>query len=634
MRWLRYFWPYVWFVYSFTGIGRGQTLADLFDTSKLQEIRLEMSTDSWKLLHDNYMENTYYHCDVRWRDMVLPNSGVRSRGTGSRNPIKPALAIDFSKYDSGQRLLGLKSLILRNFLQDPSMMHEVLTLKMFEKMGLPYERTAWARLYVNGEYVGLYQLVEPIDSRFLRVHFGEDTGYLYEFNWVGVPYHFEYLGEDPALYVPGMFEPKNHEDDPQAEVLVEWIRQANEASDDQFAALMNQYVDLPVFLTHLAVEQYVSEFDGLLGFAGMTNFYLYRRTADNRFVFLVWDKDNSFHDWQTSVWNDTAQNVLIRRALAVPLFRQRYLEALHHTAEVAGSENGWLAEQWRHGYAVIREAAREDRFKVRNIGDGKFVLASNEDFEEANGFLQTYFSLRTGAVNAELVTAGFSHQANTPDLQATAASGYSAEATVLSPGSLARLHMTSGMTLTESASALPLPRTLAGISLRIGSWSAPLVSVTPGEVIWQVPWEVPLGPQMLCVAWNGRESQEIVVDVHPNQPEVARAFHASWLAVDATHPALAGETLVLYLTGLGNPLEKPLTGMPAPADRTVAINDAVTVTADGKPVKVVFTGLAPGLVGLQVTIVQWPDVRFAGKLVPLILTVNGEAGKEYWVPVS
>ena len=50
-----------------------------------------------------------------------------------------------------QKFLGLKSMVLRNNTQDPSNLHEILSLSFFRRMGLLAPRKAQARLFVNNE---------------------------------------------------------------------------------------------------------------------------------------------------------------------------------------------------------------------------------------------------------------------------------------------------------------------------------------------------------------------------------------------------------------------------------------------------------------------------------------------------
>ena len=58
------------------------------------------------------------------RNQIVRNVGIRSRGMGSRSGIKPGLRVDFDRYTTDQKFLGLKSFILRNNTQDASNMRE------------------------------------------------------------------------------------------------------------------------------------------------------------------------------------------------------------------------------------------------------------------------------------------------------------------------------------------------------------------------------------------------------------------------------------------------------------------------------------------------------------------------------
>jgi spore coat protein CotH len=77
------------------------------------------------------------------------------------------------------------------------MMHERVSMELFRKMGLPAPRETHAKLYVNGDYVGLYTIVESIDKPFLRDRYGEDSGYLYNYQWQDA-FFFEDRGPDPC----------------------------------------------------------------------------------------------------------------------------------------------------------------------------------------------------------------------------------------------------------------------------------------------------------------------------------------------------------------------------------------------------------------------------------------------------
>ena len=60
-----------------------QTASDFYSESEIQDIHLQVHPDDWAALKQNYLENTYYQAQFRWRDITLPSVGIRSRGSGS-----------------------------------------------------------------------------------------------------------------------------------------------------------------------------------------------------------------------------------------------------------------------------------------------------------------------------------------------------------------------------------------------------------------------------------------------------------------------------------------------------------------------------------------------------------------------
>src|SRR5262245_3604986 len=79
-----------------------------FDDTVVHEIRLAINTKDWNTLKSNYLLNDYYPCDFKWGSVTVRNVGIRSRGTGSRSGVKPGLRVDFDRYTTNQKFLGLK----------------------------------------------------------------------------------------------------------------------------------------------------------------------------------------------------------------------------------------------------------------------------------------------------------------------------------------------------------------------------------------------------------------------------------------------------------------------------------------------------------------------------------------------
>jgi len=348
--------------------------APLFNGSVLHDLRLTMKPDDWDTLKARFMWDTYYPADFEWRGVKVPMVGIRSRGQGSRNPVKPSIRIDFNRYHEEQRFLGLNALILANAAQDPAMLNRRLSMAVFSRVGLPASRVVHARVFVNGEYVGLYEAVEAVEKPFLARVFGRDgdarkrdEGYLFEYKWE-TDYQWTYLGPDLASYAP-LFELQTRQMDAPSLVygpIEDMIRTINEVSDADFEPEVGRYLHLQLFIRHLAVERFISDIDGFLGDWGPNNFYLYRFDGGTLAAIIPWDKDSTFYDLLDDIYKGFDRSVLGQRILALPALRRYYLESLLGCAasvvepDAPDSPVSWFEAELLRQRAQILEAARAD----------------------------------------------------------------------------------------------------------------------------------------------------------------------------------------------------------------------------------------------------------------------------------
>ena len=383
-----------------------------FDDTVLHEIRLVINSKDWQSLQIHYLDNTYYPCDFRWRDQVVRNIGIRSRGTGSRSGVKPGLRVDFDRYTTDQKFLGLKSFILRNQTQDASNMHERLSMLLFRRLGLPASREAHTKVFINNQYDGLYTIVESVDKTFLQETFNENDGYLYKYDYPtdAQPYYFEDRGSEPGAYVPLPFKPETHETDPRPEFIVQLVQAINQTSDAAFRTVMAEYLDLKKFVQHVAVETFVADNDGFHSdYGGMNNYYLYQFQGKKLFTFIAWDKSEAFKSgYEYDIWHNikngphAGKNRLMKRALAFPDLYNAYLDTLLDCVRSAGEQAagvtggpGWLEREVRREYEQIRDAALADSTKP----------FANDEFERAVSDLGVFARRRGDFVTAAVTAA-------------------------------------------------------------------------------------------------------------------------------------------------------------------------------------------------------------------------------------
>jgi spore coat protein CotH len=367
-----------------------QTADDVFDAGTLHEIRLLINSKDLDLLRINFADNTYYPADLVWGSQRVRNVGIRSRGSGSRNGGKLGLRVDFDRYTSDQRFAGLASLALDNLVQDPSMVRERVAMSFFNRIGVPAPRESFCRLFINNEYHGVYAIVEEIEPPFVARTLGEDSGYLFEYHWVS-----EFRGQDLgdiSAYKP-LFEPRNHENDADSVIygaIADLFREAA-TSDATTRQRIEQFLDIPSFIVQIAAENFLAENDGVLGYAGMNNLYLYRLAGTTQQRVLPWDKDNTFLQTDFPITIRLDDNALSRQLLASDDLKALYFETLDRCARVA-ADGDWLFNEIATAAALIADAAHQDTRK----------FFSNDEFDAGVEFLKGFAVERPGFVLASL----------------------------------------------------------------------------------------------------------------------------------------------------------------------------------------------------------------------------------------
>lgn len=160
---------------------------------------------------------------------------------------------------------------------------------------------------------------------------------------------------------------------------------------------------------------------------------------------------------------------------------------------------------------------------------------------------------------------------------------------------------------TDSATTIPLPSSLIGTQVFINNVASPLIFVSPSQINAQVPCEVtpnssvndfvqvgsfpgPLEVLQIQAAAPG------VFSVTQNGVGAGAILHANFTLVDSISPVVAGETILIFCTGLGETVSPQIqTGEAGNGQLTL---QTPTVTIGGQSAEVVFAGAAPGFVGL------------------------------------
>ena len=180
----------------------------------------------------------------------------------------------------------------------------------------------------------------------------------------------------------------------------------------------------------------------------------------------------------------------------------------------------------------------------------------------------------------------------------------------IAPGELLTLYGTglSNDPQLEIASVVPLPTTLAGVQVMINGVAAPLYYVSPGQISAIVPYSTTTAVAQIQVIDNGAPSNIVTAFTSKTAPGIftvpsgglgaGAVLHSDYSLVTENHPALVGETVSVFLTGLGAVIPAIPDGSAAPTGPYSLTVSTITAYVAGIQASVGYAGLAPGSAGL------------------------------------
>jgi hypothetical protein len=259
----------------------------LFAQSIVPEYHVEMSSAEWAALHDEFVNRVaredagldphpYHPVTLRYvggsEQAEVPDVLLRLKGASSwlqtldldDNP-KMQFVIAFNEIDPKGRFMGVRKVELDMPRTDRTFIKQRLALSYLREAGVPAQCANNARMYINGEYYGLYTHIERLDKEFIQRHWPD--------------------ADDGDLWKAGR-EIKTNED------TFDWRRIDDLWHVPDFAAFA-ELADVEASLYEWAAEAVVGDADGY--YNGRANFYLYDHPTRG-FLWIPHDIDTAFDD--------------------------------------------------------------------------------------------------------------------------------------------------------------------------------------------------------------------------------------------------------------------------------------------------------------------------------------------------
>ena len=305
---------------------------EIYDLTKIQDIKITIDDPIW----DNKL-NAYKKQGKEKRligkvsinGMSYDSVGVRYKGNSSffntrkTGSTKLPFNVKINYIKKNQSLPGgYKTLKLSNVFRDPSYLREVLSYEIAGNyMAAPVAN--FARVYVNGDYLGLYNSTESVDDKFLKENFGDNKGVLIKCDpaWKAIPLAdcpnnekatLKYLGPDSTCY-KNSYELKT--DKGWAELMA-FTKTLNVAPEK-----IEQILNVDAALWMLAFDNILVNLDSYLGRL-CHNYYMYQDSM-GRFNPIVWDMNMSFGGFRFDGTNKSLDDAGLQRLSPLLHFKSK-----------------------------------------------------------------------------------------------------------------------------------------------------------------------------------------------------------------------------------------------------------------------------------------------------------------------
>ena len=287
----------------------------VFDQSVIRKYRFTVNADSLRYLNTyGYREefipaelsvdgNNEGKIGIRYKgsNYTLPRcffpNGDTARGAPNKTCAKISYKLKFTQYIKDKRFHGLKKLNLHAFAADGTKMHEMLSYELFRDMGIHAPRTAYAEVYINNDFIGLFLAVEEIDGRFTQSRWPDNgDGNLYKEVWPRTA--------DANYYREGLKTNDDPDDNPNVQKMVQYYNAINSSNEQNFVQSLSPYMDFDYLLRYLAVDVAIKNWDGMRSWywdskkqqGNNHNYFFYEeeaKKADGKIWIIPWDMDQA-----------------------------------------------------------------------------------------------------------------------------------------------------------------------------------------------------------------------------------------------------------------------------------------------------------------------------------------------------
>ncbi|MCP3932598.1 MAG: hypothetical protein GY705_26310 [Bacteroidetes bacterium] len=286
----------------------------IFDQEKLHTFELYLPASALAKIDANPALEQYVEGTLTFEGDTISPVGIRYKGSvgafvnclsgtdwanpsGYKTCTKLSMKVKINWNGREERFYGLKKLQFHSQNLDPSQMRERLGYWLFRQMGVPAPRAVHAQLRINGQYSGLYALVEQVDGRFARYNFEDGTGNVYKEVW---PLKMNGQAQSEYRFTNAL--KTNEDENPSVELMSTFAQEVADANENIIQTVISNWMDVEETIAYAVVDRTIRNDDGAFhwycggGECSNHNYYWYENPTTKKLHLIPWDLDNAFEN--------------------------------------------------------------------------------------------------------------------------------------------------------------------------------------------------------------------------------------------------------------------------------------------------------------------------------------------------
>jgi hypothetical protein len=273
-------------------------------SGQIKEFYITCNPDDFAYIYENYNEDIYVPITLGYLGIEWHDAYMRIRGDNSRRFPKKSLKIKFS----GEPFLnGRNRLNFNAEYEDTSYIRSFIATQVFKMAGQTCFSAEHIRLYLNGNFLGLYVMIENVDSQFLEANNYDPQGSFYKAAVDGACLS---IHDDLENFWEQKAGAGNKED------LAQFIADINQVSIDDYKDFCSYAMNYEQVVNIIACNMVTSNTSTYYH-----NYYMFHDANGTRlWEMMPWDLDKTFtvnawrnHTYSSPPW--TSDNPFLEKAI-------------------------------------------------------------------------------------------------------------------------------------------------------------------------------------------------------------------------------------------------------------------------------------------------------------------------------